>query len=133
MAGSVVGPLNLAPTGSTGNVTGTGLNVNPPCDSVAFKFVVEVAGATPTVTFKIQGCVDDPSVSDANATWVDVPYITSNTDTVATTTQTATAVGGTVFFLDVAAGARFFRRYRVVTTANTNVTFRCEAYCLDRD
>lgn len=133
MAASIVGPQFLAPAGSTGNNTHNGLAINADADAVQFKFIVEVAGATPTVTFKVQGTNDDPSTSDANAAWTDIPYIPANTNTSAVTTQTVTAVGSTIFFLDIQSGARFFRRYRVVTSANTNITYRCEAYALDRD
>lgn len=132
MAATVVGPLLLAAAGTTGNNTGTGVNINPPDGANAFNFIVEVAGATPTVTFKIQGCTDDKSVSDANVTWNDIPYITANSDTVATTAITVTATGKTTIFLDIASGARFFTRYRLVTSANTNITYRAECFSLNQ-
>lgn len=130
MAATLVGPLPLAPTGTTGNNTHTGINVNPPDGSTIFNFIVEAVGGTPTVTFKIQGCVDAPTVTDANVTWFDIPYFPANSDTLATATQTVTATGKTTFFLDIASGSRLFTRFRLVTTANTNVTYRCEAFSL---
>ena len=113
----------LAATASTGNnthtaVTASGVREN---GQVGFQFVVEAAGATPTVTFKYQGSLD-------GLTWTDVPYVTGNGNTSATATQTVTAVGTTVNFLDVNSGARMFTQFRCVTSANTNITYRAEMY-----
>lgn len=126
MAASIV-PISLAATGSTGNNTHNGAHAGAEADAVEFRFIVEAVGATPTVTFKIQGTNDDTNVTDANAVWTDISYIPANTNTAANATQTATAVGTTVFFSDIQSGARFWRRFRLVTSANTNVTYRCEA------
>lgn len=120
-------PISLAGTGTTGNNTHNGAHAGSEADAVEFRFIVEAAGATPTVTFKVQGTNDDTNVTDANAVWTDIPYIPANTNTSAITTQTVTVVGTTIFFLDINNGARFFRRFRLVTTANTNITYRCEA------
>lgn len=128
---SITGPVLLAATGSTGNNTHTGVNVAPSTvPTTAFEFIVEVAGATPSITWKVQGTIDPVSVTDANANWVDIPYLPANTDVSAVAALTATAVGGTLIFLDTASGQRFFRRLRLVTSANTNVTYRCEATIL---
>lgn len=112
----------LAATGSTGNNTHTAVT---PADhdnaQVAFQFVVEAVGGTPTVTFKYQGSLD-------GLTWTDVPYVPANTNTSATATQTVTGVGTTLNFLDINSGARLFEQFRCVTTANTNVTYRAELY-----
>lgn len=118
--------LSLAPAGSVGNVTGAGVDIDP-YDSLSFQFVVEVAGATPTVTWKVQASPSAPGVSDANAAWYDVGYITDATDTIATATRTATAVGAQIQFVSNPV-ARKYRRFRIVTSANTNITFRVEAY-----
>lgn len=123
-------PVSLAATGSTGNNTHTGTHVGAEADAIEFRFIVEAAGATPTVTFKVQGTNDDTSVSDANAVWTDIMYLPAGSDTGASATQTATAVGATVFFHDTPSGVRFYRRFRLVTSANTNITYRCEARVL---
>lgn len=112
----------LAPNGTTGNNTHTGITVDD-ADGIGFQFVVEAIGATPTVTFQVQGCLDPSNVSDANANWQNIPYYPVGSDTLSVAAQTVTTVGATVFYLDFASGSRFFRRYRLVTSANTNVTY----------
>ena len=111
--------ISLAPTGSTGNETGPTTFVQG-YDSLAFQFVVEAAGATPTVTFKFQGSLD-------GVNWYDVAYVTDANDTTSTATKTVTAVGASVMFLDNPV-ARKYKFARVVVLANTNITFRAEAW-----
>lgn len=119
-----------AAAGTTGNNThaSIGLPQNP-C-RLAFSIVAEVVGATPTVTWKYQVSTDPLSVSDANSTWVDLIYFTPGTnDTPAVATRAfapAAAPASDTVFLDDANGTRFFRKARLVTTANTNVTYRGE-------
>lgn len=117
----------IAPVGSTGNNTHTGVQISG-YGAMVFQFVVENAGATPTVTWKIQASPDDPvAITDANARWYDLGYITDASDTISQSTRVATATGGQINFLANPV-ARQFRRWRVVTTANTNITYRVEAY-----
>jgi len=125
------GPIAVAPKGSTGNQTHASVPMPAEADHAAFQFVVEAVGATPTVTWKIQGSLDDPSVSDANSAWFDIAYNTEANDTLAVATRSATAVGKQVNFKR-RNQAHFFRKVRLVTTANTNVTYRCELITLDR-
>lgn len=115
----------MAPAGTTGNSASTdgGVEVLLLGDAgypqVAFQFVVEAVGATPTVTFKYQGSLD-------RLTWTDVAYTTGALAASSQATQTVTGTGTTVNFL---ADARLiYRFFRCVTTANTNVTYRAEAY-----
>jgi hypothetical protein len=115
-----------APVGSTGSQTHASVELAP-YDTIAFQFVVEVAGATPSVTWKIQGSVDENIVSDANSNWYDVFYVTDSSDTGATTAITQTTLGAKLIFLDNPV-ARRYRKFRVVSSANTNVTYRCEAH-----
>jgi hypothetical protein len=112
--------------GQTGNNTHAGVPIVG-YSALAFEFVVEVAGATPTVTWKIQASPDDLSVTDGNAHWYDLGYITDATDTISVATRTATAAGAQIEFISNPV-ARQYRRFRLVTTANTNVTYRGEAY-----
>lgn len=109
----------LAPAGSTGNNTHNAFQGIPDYYAAAFNFIVEAVGATPTVTFKVQGSID-------NVNWNDVFYLPAGSDTASAATQTVTGTGGTVFFLDDPSGARFYKYWRLVTSANTNVTYRCE-------
>lgn len=108
----------IAATGSTGNNTHTGQAAFLPGEDAVFQFVVEAVGATPTVTFKWQTSLD-------NINWVDLPYATDLSDTLSQATQTVTAVGVTRCY-----GIRPFSYARLVTTLNTNVTYRGELYTI---
>lgn len=90
--------------------------------------MVEVAGATPTVTWKVQGSPEQESVSDANSTWFDLIYVTDAVDTTAVTALTSTAVGKKVIFEDELSGFRQYHKLRLVTSANTNITYRGDLY-----
>lgn len=118
--------IPVVPTGTTGNVTSTGVRIDP-YDALGFEFIVEVAGATPTITWKIQATTANPDVLDAAANWYDLAYITDASDTVAVSTRVATGVGGQLNFLSNPV-ARKYRRFRVVPTSNTNITYRVDAY-----
>lgn len=110
----------LAAVGTTGNVVGSGISFGAGYRLMILQFVVEAVGATPTVTYKFQGSID-------NVNWYDLGYVTDASDTIAVATRTATAVGAQVEFLSNPE-ARQYQFFRVVTTSNTNVTFRAEAY-----
>src|SRR5438105_13070779 len=86
---SAIWPAVLAPGASTGNNSHTQIGVAPHVDRLGVEFVVEVAGATPTVTFKLQGTfVTAPTSTD----WFDLFVIPSDSDT-GTITKVVTAVG----------------------------------------
>lgn len=124
IAPNPIGKTLLANAGTTGNNTHTAIDFKfPPVaapQQVSFVFVVEAAGATPTVTFKYQGSHD-------NSNWFDLPYITDASDTLSQATRVVTATGASIQWL-AGAHSRQFRFYRLVTTANTNVTYRSEIY-----
>lgn len=113
----------LAPTGSTGNNThsGVGVGSGDVAGQVGFQFVVEAIGATPTITWKVQGSLD-------GLTWFDVFYVTTATDTPATAAIVATTVSTVAVWLSNGGASRFYSQYRVVTSANTNVTYHAEMY-----
>lgn len=113
----------LFPAGTTTASTGNAVELETivQVGTVACQFVVEAVGATPTVTFKFQGSLD-------NANWYDIAYVTDANDTVAATTRTVTGTGASVNFLDLASGNRYYKYFRCVTSANTNVTYRAELY-----
>lgn len=113
-------PGVLAPTGSASGVTHAAYKVNPEAASLAVQFVVEAVGGTPTVTYKVQGSPD-------NVNWYDWLYVTDITDTGAVATRAATAVGAQIEWLSNAV-VRTYQYVRVVTSANTNVTYRAELY-----
>ena len=116
-----------APKGSTGNNTHLQVALPDVYESVCLQFVAEAVGATPTVTWKFQGSNEDIAVSDANSTWQDVVYLTPASGTAeASTARTVTAVGSDPVWLARGGGARFWKKVRLVTSANTNVTYRAE-------
>jgi len=117
---------SLAPAGSTTNLTGSTVELTNIVEQaqVAFQFVVEAAGATPTVTFKYQGSLDGTN-------WYDLIYYSDANDTLSVATRVVTAVGASVQWLDTGNGSRLYRYYRVVTTADTNVTYRAELYAFN--
>lgn len=116
----------IANAGTTGNNTSGGVKTHPGANKVCVAFVVEAVGATPTVTAKIQGSMDTDDVADGSANWFDLPFVTDTNDTVAATiTKTGT---GTYPLWVSQAHSRFVRRVRVVTSANTNVTYRAELH-----
>jgi hypothetical protein len=109
-------------TGSTpltGNNTGTAVRTDAN-ETVAFEFEVTAIGATPTVTWIIQGSMDASN-------WYPVNYVTDATDTAAVAGLTSTAVGKKIIFLSNPV-ARRYKYYRVVTSANTNVTYSAVAH-----
>ncbi|HEY6019306.1 MAG TPA: hypothetical protein VIY48_05195 [Candidatus Paceibacterota bacterium] len=118
---AISGPTYLAPTGTTGNNTHAGVNVNP-SDRIGIAFVIEAVGATPTVTFAINGSQD-------GVNWVTAAIVAAATPgTVATTSGALTTVGQFHFFLP---DPTFYKYLRVVSSANTNVTYRVEQYSLN--
>lgn len=112
---------SLAPTGSTSNNTHPGVGVSAGATRVAVQLVVEAIGATPTITWKVQGSLDGTN-------WYDVEYVSDSSDTGAASTRTATTVSAQTEWLDLAGGSRFYSQYRLVTSLNTNVTYRGELY-----
>lgn len=111
-------PRFLAPAGSTGTVTSAAFGLEVDGDIYVVEFIVEAVGATPTITWKIQ-------VSEDGANWDDAPYVDDVTDTVAVAAITTTTVGAKNIFLHKGTD-RFWRFCRLVVSANTNVTYRCE-------
>lgn len=93
-------------------------------ETVAFEFEVTAVGATPTVTWLIEG-----SMNGSN--WYAVNYVTDATDTAAVTGLTSTAVGKKIIFLSNPV-ARRYKYYRVTTSANTNVTYRADAHRISK-
>lgn len=118
-----------APSGSTGNNTHSSVKLGP-ARGLALALVVENGGATPAISWKVQSTLANNDVTDANATWFDVLLLPAASDTVAAiplVIPSPTAVTGFVSAVWIAQGQiRFLPRIRVVTTANTNVTYRVE-------
>lgn len=122
-----VGPLALANTGSTGNNTHNSVSCSPAANKTSLIFIVEAVGATPTVTFKFQGTLDPNSVTDANAQWADLALLPIGSETVTAAPTAVTAVGNSIFYI-AQSHTRFVRRVRVITSANTNVTYSAQLH-----
>jgi hypothetical protein len=112
----------LAPPASTGNNNHASVGLVPAALLVAVEFVVEVAGGTPTVSYKLQGTFDIGSIADGSANWFDLILLPSDNETAAVT-RVVTAVGAFASFL-AQSEVRFAPRVRLVTSANTNITYR---------
>jgi hypothetical protein len=110
----------LAPVGSTGNNSHAPVNVHQALEKLCVEFVVESIGATPTVTLKLQGTQNDVA-NPASSDWEDIAIVFASNDAVVTT-RAVTAVGRYLSFVSLAK-LRFFKKVRLVTSANTNVTY----------
>lgn len=120
-------PAFLANPGSTGNNTHQSVGIAPMAEKICALLTIEAVGATPTITAKIQGSLDDPSLADGASNWFDLPFVTDTNDTVAAS-LVKTGVGAFPMWLSLASVARFVRKFRLVTSANTNVTYRGEGF-----
>lgn len=109
--------FEIVGTGQTGLIAaGTAAKeVDSPQQGVAFHFAVSAVGATPTITYRWQGSLD-------GSVWKDLAYITDASDTIAVAARTMTAVGDEFLFLANPL-ARIYRYFRLIVSANTNVTF----------
>lgn len=127
----------LANPASTGNNTHTPITVGDSWDSICFDFFVEAVGATPTVTWKIQG--SNTGASGTATDWTDLFYLpggggatgaTAASDTPSVAGMVVTGVGH-AFIFPQNPHIRRFKYYRLVTSANTNVTYSAQAFAHD--
>ena len=114
-----------AAAGSTGNNTHASLGLKTYTDALALKFEVTAAGGTPTVTWKLQGSLDSTQTPDASSDWFDLFALPADSATEVTVT-TKTAVGVYTTFIEVA--RRFCTKVRLVTSANTNITYEADLF-----
>lgn len=112
--------FKLAPVGSTGNNTHSAVTLPDKYDGLVMQFNITAIGATPTVTYKFQGSMDATN-------WFDVAYVTDANDTVAVATRSGTTVSAQIQFLSNPV-ARSYKYLRLVTSANTNVTYNADAF-----
>lgn len=116
----------LAPAGSVGNNTHPSVEVPQDADALSLEFEITAVGATPTVSFLFQGSMDGPEVPDANSDWDDLEVLPTDAAAETAAVQTKTAVG--VYGNAVELARRPIRKVRLVTSANTNVTYESEAF-----
>ena len=130
-----VGPMIAAPRGSTGNNTHASVRLHPAAERTGIALVVENGGATPAISWKVQGSLDRDGVADGSANWVDLACVSAASDNPAAipvVVNPATTGVSSVLWLGGGGPAankappRPVRRLRVVTSANTNVTYRVE-------
>lgn len=114
----------LAPAGSTGNNTHASVALDESEGIVNIEVEITAVGATPTVTWKVQGSYDEPGVSDVNSDWADLELDPTDNSAVGTS-FTKTAVGVYQYAL---AEQNRPRKLRLVTSANTNVTYEAEVF-----
>jgi hypothetical protein len=125
-----VGPVALAPAGTTGNNTHASVGLHPGSTKIGVQYVAEVAGTT--ATWKVQVSIDRLDVTDANSNWIDMPYVLSSgtaSDTLSQAAIVRTALGADIIHLANPA-ARHFKKIRLVVSANTGQTYRGELHQL---
>lgn len=122
--------------GSAGAAAGTNnthASVEAPldADALSLEFRVTAVGATPTVTFQWQASDDGPDVTDANSDWYPVFALPSNGAAETNASGTVVAVGVSEFSIDLQ--RRPCRKVRLVTSANTNVTYDSEVRAVSHE
>lgn len=110
--------------GSTGNSASTGAEIGSDTEKVALEVNVEAVGLTPTVTVALEGSLD-------GVNWVACRVVPHDSETVASS-GVYTTVGRRFLFLKTDLG-HFYRFFRAVSSANTNVTFSTTIWAEDKD
>lgn len=115
---------DVATTGTTGTGRHAIGNMAEASSPILFVFEVESVGATPTVTFTLQGVMNEGAAAD----WQDINYVTGDSAAAAAKTAiTKTTTGKTWLFVD-GLDKRFFDQLAINVSANTNVTYSVRAY-----
>jgi hypothetical protein len=117
------GPHPASISGATGNNTHSSVHIGADYSTVALQFVVEAIGSTPTITYTWQGSPD-------NVNWYPIAYITDASDTLSVAATVATTVSAALQFI-CNGSIRRYKYIRLVTSSNTNVTYRGEIYLAD--
>lgn len=113
----------LAPLLSTGNNTHSSQSVPDSAEALSVAFNVTAVGGSPTVTYKLQGSLDDKNVADSASAWFDLILLPGDSDTAAVS-FVKTTVATFAQFLSIA--RMNIRKVRLVTSANTNVTYNAD-------
>lgn len=124
-------PVKLAAAGSTGTGRFSAAHGFDYSEKIGVEFVVEAIGATPTLSFTIQGLKLGGDATVATD-WVDIEYVDIDSATaVSKAAIVVTTTGRTVKFVD-GLDKRVFDGIAVNVSANTNVTFHANAYSRER-
>lgn len=123
----------LANVGSTGNNTHASVGADgfTDADVLSLEFEITAVGGTPTISWLFQGSMDGPDVTDAASDWFALEVLPSDSAVESAAVQTKTAVG--VYESSVEIARRPIRKVRLVTSANTNVTYEADIYAVDQD
>jgi hypothetical protein len=116
---------DVIPSGTTtvpGTLPVVELDSDP--DDICMELFVEIAGATPAISYKWQGSVD-------GTVWFDLMYITDASDTPATAVRAITPTTGSSTLQWRSNSLRRYRFLRCVPSAITNVTYRASIYEYD--
>lgn len=121
----------MANVGSTGNNTHASVPVDGTegVEVLSLEFEITAIGATPTVSWLYQGSMDGSDVPDSSSDFFTLEVLPSDSATESAAVQTKTAVG--VYESSVEISRRPVRKMRLVTSANTNVTYEADAYGTD--
>ena len=111
--------------GSTGNTTHQSVGLSQDARSVCVDFRATVVGTT--VTFVVQGSFDDPQTLDASSIFVTALVYPVGSDTGTAAPAAVTTVSSNPVFLTGVSG-RFYKKIRVVTSANTGITYEAKVH-----
>ncbi len=116
----------LGSLGAAAGTNNTHASVEAPndADAIIIEFRSTVVGASPTVTYTVQASDDGSEVPDATSDWYTAFGLPSNGAAEVAITGAVTAVGTIDYFIELA--RRPSRKYRLVTSLNTNVTYDSE-------
>ena len=113
----------LAPVGST-TVQRYSLANMSEVWRAAVQFTIESVGATPAISWTVQGSLD-------GSRWYDLEYLTPDSAVAASkaaiTSVTTGVLNATLLYLD-GLDRRFFKYFAVNVSANTNCTFNAQLH-----
>lgn len=113
--------VELAPKLSTGVARFSAAGLSS-ARRVFVRVEVTAIGATPTMTYTIQGS------NDGGVTWTDIQYVSPDSSVAASKAAVVvTTVSVAQYFID-GLDKRFFDQYAINVSANTNVTFNAQAF-----
>ena len=125
----------LAPVGSTGNNNHTAITGVESARTLAIEFQVEAAGATPTVSFQVQGAVNRDAANldgqPASDVWDNLALIVSDSTTAASSAAVTKTATGTFIYFVSGMDLRRWRKIRLVTSANTNITYSARLHKIE--
>lgn len=114
----------LAAVGTVANTTHPSVALAESEGQAQVEVEITAVGATPTVTYKVQGSFDDPGVADAASDWADLELDPMDNSAAATSfVKTAVAVHQYAI-----PEQNVPRKIRLVSSAILNVTYEAEVY-----